>query len=171
MTDEARAEMQSQQGSTRTCQLNKYDVIGTRMGILVFVLGFLTHQAWWTGMSLLLISVGLLIPSRLYGRRHIRPVGYVALSLTGAVTGWCAVFVMRGILGIFSPTVDQQEQFGGMWWIIAALGIVMYLTASGLAISGSWLMLKKLKTRPAFASIAIAVGTVVGVLMHYLIWC
>ena len=95
MTTQARAQMESQQGSTRTCQLNKYDVIGKRMGILVFVLGFLTHQAWWTGMSLLLISVGLLIPSRLYGRRHIRPVGYAALSLTGAVTGSCTVFAVR----------------------------------------------------------------------------
>ena len=151
------------------------NVIGIVLGVPVFVAGLwlstgALHGDYHFGLAgfiLLLISIGLFIPSRLYDHGRTRAIGFVALSLATAVTVYCAAFL--GWLAYNSlsdpPTPDE---FG--WWVLVVMIGVGYAIAFLYAISCTCVLLFKIKPRPAHAVVGIAAGIVVGALMSYLLF-
>jgi hypothetical protein len=142
------------------------NIIGIMVGVPVFLLGICALAGSLNsvlnvlvGAILLLVSVGLFIPSGLYDRGRTRAIGFVALSLATAVTVTCAAFFGWGVCEILS---DPPDEFG--LWVLGAMIWVGSLIASIFALSCTCVLVFKLRPRPAHAAIGIAAGIAVGVL-------
>ena len=166
MKDEPRAPVKSEKGCTKRQGLRGWDIAGIVIGVPVFLLGLCALGVWWAGAILLLISVGLFIPSKVYEHRVARAIGFVALTLATAVTSFCAVILGWGAYGLLSGSTQDSEW---MWWGMAVIGTFLYLIAFVVAVSGIGVLLKKIKPRPAHTVIVIAAGIAVGALIAYLL--
>jgi len=145
---------QSQQGPTKKHYITKHDVIGIVMGIPLFLLGLCALGVWWIGLILLLISVGLLVPSSLYDHGKVRIIGFTALILAATVTAYCAVFLSLGAYAFLSDPPEDGE----MRWIMAAVAMFWCLITFVPALPGICVLLKKLGPRPVHTTIAMVVG-------------
>ncbi|MBN2098003.1 MAG: hypothetical protein JW753_00245 [Dehalococcoidia bacterium] len=158
MINEARTDLQYRQYTPRRHYMTKHDVIGILLGVPVFLLGLAALGAWWAGTILLLVAIGLLIPSRLYDRRHVRAFGLLALGLTVTVLVYCAVILGWGTFQFIS----DPPRDGEMRWIMAAVAMFWCLIAFVLAASSIWVLFKKLKPKQVYTAVAIAVGIAGG---------
>jgi dipeptide/tripeptide permease len=148
------------------------NIIGIVMGVPVFVLGICALAGslnsvlnLLVGAILLIISVGLLLPSRFYDHGKTRAIGFAALSLATVVTVSCAA-----VLGWFAYNLlsDPPDEYG--WWVLVAMIGVGVLIASLFAISCTCVLVFKAKPKPAHAAIAIAAGIAVGLLTAVLMY-
>jgi divalent metal cation (Fe/Co/Zn/Cd) transporter len=148
------------------------NIIGVVTGVPAFVLGICALAGSLNdvlnalvGAILLLISVGLLLPSRSYDHGKTRAIGFAALSLATAVTISCAA-----VLGWFAYNLlsDPPDEYG--WWVLVAMIGVGCLIAFVYAISCTCVLVFKVKPKAAHAAIGIAAGIVVGLLIAVLMY-
>jgi hypothetical protein len=163
-------QVQSDQGHAKKHGLRACDIIGIVMGVLILcpglglaVYGFHGPLYLLAGVGLLVISVGLFIPSRHYERGITRAVGFAISALTTGVSVAIAVFA-GWIAQLASQQTDPSFQlFEGM--------VTLFLTAvAGFSIGCTVVLLLKLRPRLAHAAIAIAAGVGVGALLVRLMY-
>jgi len=152
------------------------DIISIVMGAPIFLLGlslalYGLHSllSLGAGVILLLISVGLIIPGKVYEHRAARAIGFVALSLATAASVTCVVIIGIGV-GIYYVSNSDP----GAWW---AWGVLVLIGGGGLlalilALLCTWVLLRKLRPKPAHAAVGIAAGIAVGALnaVYSLCW-
>ena len=111
-------------------------------------------------MALLLISVGLFIPSKLYGWGPTRAIGFTAAVLA---TGVSVAFASWAGLCAYRFFSDQGDDFA----LLGVLYGAAFLAASGYAGWCAFVLLKKLDPEKEQTVATIAVGIAVGALTSY----
>ncbi len=165
MTTQARGQVKSEQGRAKGQGIGGCDIAGILMGLPLFSIGlFLALYAipgnnyfGLVGAVLLLISVGLFIPSTAYEQGDIPIANFLAMISATAVSvncgfffGWMAYYVCR--------EEDPTFALGGV--LFAAFGLAAFAYALGC----TFVLLHKVRSREILTIVAVAVGVVAGVL-------
>ena len=165
MTTQVGAEEQRRGRPAKTPRLSKRDIIGIAMGIPLFLLSLCTLAVNPVGgVIVLFVSVSLLAPSRLYDRRNIRTMDFVAFRLATAVAFCFGALSVIGSIGLLSDPADEWE-----YMMLAVVYAVGGLIGFVLALSCTSVLVFKVKPSLAQAAIATAVGLATGALMSYLL--
>ena len=147
------------------------DIAGIVMGVPLLLLGLLVglfalRHGLYSGLvsaTLLFISVGLFIPSRLYERGTTRAIGFIALSLAIALAAGCVV-----AFGVhLNDSFHEYQGDDATALLFIAIGCLM---ASVFPLLGTWVLQTKLNPRKYDLAVAIAAGILalaLGVVFFY----
>jgi hypothetical protein len=160
MTTGPVADAQSTGSLAKRHGLTKRDIIGIVLGVPVSLIGF--HLVTWpyhrflypvVGLILVLISVGLFIPSRHYERGNARAFGFMAVMLVTGVAAFLA-----GLAGACWLLSSPDDEFG----ILAAILGAVALAGFAYALACTIVLLKKFRPGTAQALAATAAGVAAG---------
>jgi hypothetical protein len=163
-------QVQSDQGHAKKHGLRACDIIGIVMGVLILchalglaAYGFHGPLYLLAGVGLLVISVGLFIPSRHYERGITRAVGFAISALTTGVSVALAVFARWNFNW---ASQEEDPSFAQFEYAV----VLVLVAAFAYAIGCAAVLLLKLRPRLAHAAIAIAAGVGVGALLVRLMY-
>jgi hypothetical protein len=174
VTKEPGAQVKSEQGrAKRQYQyLEGRDVVGIVMAVPIFLVGlglalYGLHGLLYlgAGVILLLISVGLIIPSRHYEWGVTRVIGFATAVLATGVSVALAAWAGFCAYWLYS---NPDDEFGLLAVFFGGAGLAGF----GYAVGCTVVLLKKLEPETKQTVTAIAVGVVVGalnILLMYLL--
>lgn len=142
------------------------DIAGSVLGVPIFSIGLClalyaipgNNYFGLVGAVLLLISVGLFIPSTAYEQGDIPIANFLAMISATAVSVNCGFFFGWMAYYAFYQEEDPTFALGGV--LFAAYGLAAFAYALGC----TFVLLKKVTPRRILTAIAIAVGIAAGVL-------
>ncbi len=181
MQDEPGVQAKSERGSAKKRGIEGRDISGIVLGapilpiglqlVIAGFYGILSHHEipyyFVLGVILLLASVGLCIPGKLYEWKPSRAISYAAAVLATGVSAGFAVLVGVSAQWLFSNADDE-------WALLGVFFAAAGLAGFGYALGCTVVLLMKLRPRLVHAAITVAVGVAVGalnILLMYVLHC
>jgi hypothetical protein len=166
MKTEPGAQVKPEQGHAKRQGLEGCDTAGIVMGLPIFFLGLCalcSKELWWVGTTLLIISVGLFIPSRHYEWGVTRVIGFTTAVLVTGVS-----VALAALAGFFTYWLysNPDDEFG----LLGVFAGGTALAGFGYALGCTVVLLKKLEPETKQTVAAIIAGVVVGLLLVWLMY-
>ena len=158
MRTESGVQEESQRGPAKRQGLKARDIVGIVMGALLLLFGvpslaynrhLLMEEPEFLSVAGVLLAVpfSLMIPSAQYENRTIRAIGFIALSLTSALS----IVGALSFVAFLIITTQTEGEWALLPAAIAAAGLLLFVLFG----SSTWVLLKKVRPRLAHLALGI----------------